>query len=170
MRKRILVKTKHGIKSYPVKKIIYYNEGFSVEYKPSMFKKDYAYGDEGYNPAIVNDCLYFGKEEGNNSMTPVVMMGDSYDKNCPGGDLSTLIRIDAIRRAIDSYYGKKNSWMWYIVVAIVVLIVAVGGYMYWQNTQKEGIPVQKPQVQQNDKSDVIIVDENYDYTDDLKGE
>lgn len=143
MRKRILVKSATGIDNYPVKKVGAYNDGIVVEYKTKLFKKDIAYGSDSYKPEIVNGVMYFGKNAGNSSLANVLMIGDSTDKNSPGDDLSLLIEADIIKRGMQAFYGKKNSWIMYLVIGAVILIVVAGGYLYWQNSQKKvQVPVQ----------------------------
>lgn len=145
MRKRILVKSATGIDNYPVKKVGSYNDGIVVEYRTKMFKKDVAYGSSEYEPEIVNGVMYFGKVAGNSSLANVLMIGESSDKNSPGDDLSLLIEADIIKRGMQAFYGKKNSWLWYLILGVVIIIVVAGGYTYWQNSQKgKSVPEQQP--------------------------
>ena len=121
---------------YEVTKVVAYNGGFAIDYIGRDKLKDVVYVPKNYPFVQRNGYTCVGKVSGNNSAAPVsfgVAVGGSVDVNCPGEDLSMLIRTDCMARGYRTMYAKNINWKLLLIIggvviaAIVVITIIRGG-------------------------------------------
>ena len=105
-----------------------YNEGTAVRYMNGDRKADVVYVGRDYVPVKVGRLEVIYKVKGNNSAAVLCPT----DRDCPGEDLSSLVRSHVMGVGYKSLYEKAFPWMWLAiglivaVIAVVVFLVAKG--------------------------------------------
>ena len=117
-----------------------YNEGLVHRYRTKSGVLDMVYCSRKYRALEESGVFYIGKQLGNNSGAKLVdvtvdgvavkvvegceVVGESSDKDCPGEDLSALIRSDFVGKGIKTEYGKGGiPWKWVIIVGVIALLI-----------------------------------------------
>lgn len=132
----ILVSDGQVVRACPVIERSSYNEGFAMRYKDHEGKMDVVYMSREYRPLELQPGgkLLIGKRIGNNSACKVVVdglsmvkaddvVGPSTDKDCPGEDLSCLVRTDVMARGYSTLSESKVPWKWVIIIGIIAVVV-----------------------------------------------
>lgn len=127
-------------RKYPVKEFVAYNEGYVLRYKNGDGQMDVVYAGPKYRPLEVDGEYWVGKRTGNNSACYIdyegikvkeacEVVGPSIDPDCPGEDLSSLVRTDVLAIGYHTLTeAKKVSWKVIIIIGIIVVAVVV--FMY----------------------------------------
>jgi len=128
----------HG-KPYPITEIVGYNEGYVMRYKNSDKKLDTVYVGRKFRFLEYEGKYLLGKRLGNDSgcyinfedekiKEGVEVIGPSTDPDCPGEDLSSLVRTDVMAIGYNTLTESKVSWKWIIIIGIIAVAVLV--FMY----------------------------------------
>lgn len=136
----IVVIVSNGLKGkpYPITEVIGYNEGFALRYKNSQHKLDTVYIKHDFRMLEMDGKYYLGKRLGNNSgceidyeeekvKEGVEVVGPSTDPNCPGNDLSALVRNDVMAQG---YLTLTEDKVPKKLIVIVLIAIAVGLAIY----------------------------------------
>lgn len=138
------VKVSDGIRcrSFPVKEVVGYNEGKVMRYKNADGQLDVVYMSHDYRPILEDGFYVVGKRLGNNSACAVIdgkpgpvaceVIGKSSDRDCPGEDLSAIVRSDGLAIGYRALYESKIPWK-LIVIAGIVAIVVIGIIVFMQS-------------------------------------
>lgn len=113
---------------YRITKISAYNGGYAMEYAGRNQRQDVVYVPKNYPFTRRNGAVWVGKVAGNNSAAVVRFgptVGASLDPDCPGEDLSMLVRTDLMARGYRTVYEKKIPWKAVILIGVAVLAVIV---------------------------------------------
>ena len=111
---------------HEVMEIAGYNEGYAMRYLDGDKVLEVVYVPRNYKFKEQNGVLLVGKRLGNDSACPILSLGESVDKDCPGADLSAVGRADLFARGILSLSGKQNiNWKVILIVGAVVAVVIV---------------------------------------------
>lgn len=110
-----------------------YNRGIAMRYRNGANKVDTVYVPHGFRYLEKDGKYYVGKRAGNNSACEV--LGPSMDPNCPGEDLSALIRADGIALGLKALYERTINWKLILIlgaggVAIIALIAIFGPRLF----------------------------------------
>ena len=106
-----------------------YNRGLAMRYRNGANKIDTVYVPHNFDYLEKDGKYYLGKRAGNNSACAI--LGQSVDKNCPGEDLSALVRADGIALGLKSLTERSIPWKLILIigaaaVGIIALIAYVG--------------------------------------------
>jgi hypothetical protein len=126
-------------KLFPVTDIVAYNEGVAMRYKNHNNKLDTVYIGHKYRPLQVGDRFWIGKRLGNNSACTIALNGEKVeikaeeiavavigaptDADCPGEDLSGVVRTDGLAIGYESLYESKIPWKWVVIIGVIVIAV-----------------------------------------------
>jgi len=117
------------IVEHEVVEVAGYNEGYAMRYLDGNKMLEVVYVPRGYKFREQNGVKLVGKRFGNNSACPIMFLGESVDKDCPGADLSAVGRADLVARGINTLTGKQAiNWKWILIIGGVA-VVAVLLYM-----------------------------------------
>jgi hypothetical protein len=127
--------------TYDVKRMTPYNDGFVLEYKNSQNKWDVVFMGRKYRPLLENGIFLVGKNAGNNSAAVVIdgpggqkisttspIIGISTDPNCPGEDLSSIVRSHSLATGYKALYESKIPWKTLVIIIIIGIVIMVGIY------------------------------------------
>lgn len=104
-----------------------YNRGLAMTYRNGTGKIDVVYVPHNFKYLQKDGKYYLGKHAGNNSACEV--LGPSSDKDCPGEDLSALVRAHGLALGFKALYEKAIPWK--LIVIIGVAAVAIIGLIAW---------------------------------------
>lgn len=117
----------------PVVAITGYNEGLVMRYRNGKGKLDVVYIPHSYRPLRHKGKYYIGKRLGNNSACRVIdgqryqraddILGPPTDKDCPGEDLSSLIRADGVALGFKALYERNIPWKLIIILGVGVVVI-----------------------------------------------
>lgn len=113
----------HKISKHPITSISPYNEGMAAAYKNRQDKEDYVYFGPDYRPEILDGHTIYGKRQGNNSAA--YLIGNPTDPDCPGADLSSLIRAHGNHKGFKAIYEKAIPWKLILLGAAGLVIVLI---------------------------------------------
>ena len=127
-------------KPYPIKEVVGYNEGFVLRYKNGDGELDSVYVSRKFRFLEYDGKYLLGKRLGNNSgceinyegekvKEGVEVIGPSSDRDCPGEDLSSLIRTDVMAIGYRALTEAKVPKKW-IIVVVIVAVIAVGVFAF----------------------------------------
>jgi len=136
---KVKVSDGNQARTYDVGEVVAYNEGFALRYKDKDGNKDVVYMGRKYRPLMEDGCYIVGKNLGNNSAAIVVdgvklavacdVVGRSTDADCPGEDLSAIIRSDGLAIGYKALYETKIPWK-LLLIAGIVGVVIIGVVMF----------------------------------------
>lgn len=130
--------TRGGV--FPVNEVVGYNDGFVLRYKNSNGQKDMVYIGRDYRAIEVDGVYWVGKRSGNNSGATITYeedgqrskvkvavdaVGPSTDPDCPGEDLSALIRGDSFATGYRALYERRIPWKVILLIGAAVLVLVV---------------------------------------------
>ena len=106
-----------------------YNRGLAMRYRNGANKIDTVYVPHNFDYLEKDGKYYLGKRAGNNSACAI--LGQSVDRNCPGEDLSALVRADGIALGLKSLTERTIPWKLILIIGaaaigIIALIAYVG--------------------------------------------
>lgn len=104
-----------------------YNRGLAMTYRDGSGKVDVVYVPHDFKYLEKDGKYYLGKRAGNNSACAV--LGSSLDKDCPGEDLSALVRAHGLALGFKALYERSIPWKLIIIIGIGV--VAIIGLVAW---------------------------------------
>jgi len=100
-----------------------YNDGYAMRYLDGNKALEVVYVPRNYKFKEENGVMLVGKRFGNNSACPIMVLGESVDKDCPGEDLSAVGRSDLFAHGIMTLYGKQNiNWKVILIIGGIVLV------------------------------------------------
>lgn len=114
---KVKVSDGNEAKTFDVLAMEPYNEGYALRYKDDHKTADVVYMSRGYRPIREDGFFIVGKNAGNNSAAYIV--GQSTDKDCPGEDLSAIIRADGLAEGFKALYESKINWKLLLILAVV---------------------------------------------------
>lgn len=136
-------KSPKDVAVYPATKLTSYNGGYVMEYLGQNKAKEVVYIPRDYEFVHRNGATYVGKVAGNNSAAVLrfgPMVGASVDPDCPGADLSLLVKTDLMARGYRTVYERNIPWKLVLIIGAVV-VVAVVVIMFLRG---QGAPVPGP--------------------------
>jgi len=126
---------------HAITKVIGYNEGYALRYKNGDNKLDTVYVDRNFRFLELEGKFYLGKRLGNNSGCQINIDGETIqaskgievigaprDPNCPGEDLSALIRTDVMALGYNTITESKINVKWVLIIGGIVAVIAL---IYW---------------------------------------
>lgn len=130
----VLVTDGTQIKEHPIIDVVGYNDGFAMRYKNGAGTLDVVYVGRRYRPMQRGGKWLIGKRLGNNSACQITVdgvtmqqaadvIGPSTDPDCPGEDLSAVVRTDGLATGYSALYESKIPWKWIIIIGVVALVV-----------------------------------------------
>ena len=143
MRKKpkFVVQTSDGshIAFYPSVKVKAYTDGLVVFYQNADGRLDMVGFNRKYRPLEQEGVFYIGKNIGNDSAAPLItlhrddekveapgaadIVGASTDPNCPGDDLSEIMRANLYSLALESISEEKTINKKLIIIIIIAVAV-----------------------------------------------
>ena len=130
---KVKVSDGNQVKTFDVLKMIGYNEGFAMRYKDGDGNVDVVYMARDYRPVQEDGFYLVGKNLGNNSAATLVdgksvaigcdIVGRSSDPDCPGEDLSAIVRSDGVAIGYKALYESKIPWKLIVIFAIVAFVI-----------------------------------------------
>jgi hypothetical protein len=123
-------------KPYPITEIVGYNEGYALRYKNGDDKLDVVYVSRQFRFLEYEGKYLLGKRLGNNSgceidfegakiKEGIEVIGPSTDPDCPGEDLSSLVRTDVLAIGYSTLTESKVSRKLIIIIIIAVIVIAI---------------------------------------------
>lgn len=130
------------VEFYPSVKVKAYTDGLVIFYKDADGRLDMVGALRSYRPLERDGVFYIGKNAGNNSAARLIelhengkkegekvpgaaeVMGDSTDPNCPGEDMSEMMRANLYGIGLQSISEERTVNKRLII--IIVIAFAVG--------------------------------------------
>ena len=111
------------IVEHAVVEVAGYNEGYAMRYLDGNKMLEVVYVPRNYKFREQNGVKLVGKRFGNNSACPIMFLGESVDKDCPGADLSAVGRADLFARGILTLSGKQNiNWKLVLIIGGIAVV------------------------------------------------
>lgn len=126
---KVLVEKPDRITAHRVRKVKPYLEGYAFEYKDERVW-DYVYVPADWILQELNGFKVVGKLYGNNSACRII--SSSCDENCPGEDLSTLVRTHVMSTGYQRVYERKLDIVKLAIVLGVVAVVIIAGVIIYR--------------------------------------
>lgn len=121
----VVVADGNGSKEFEATNRYAYNEGIIYEYKDEKGQLDLVAVPHGYKYLKEDGRILIGKNLGNSSAASMIQIGKSADPECPGSDLSLLIRTHVASMGWKTVNEKAMPWKM-LVIGIAVLVVVIG--------------------------------------------
>jgi len=130
---KVKVSDGNRCRTYDVTEVVGYTDGFALRYKDGQGNQDVVYMARTYRPVVEDGFYMVGKRLGNNSAAVVVdgkqlavgcdVVGRSTDSDCPGEDLSAIVRSDGLAIGYKALYESKIPWKMIVIFGIVAFVI-----------------------------------------------